>query len=265
MGWGKVVSLMKAAWLAVGGLIGLLFLSRKSKAGSLTPENPPLPPTPNPDNHTGYTVESWRPVLAPLLAGQDIPAEFALGWIRVESGGNPCAIGAAGDNGPDGTPREQGITQLYNPDDFKLIGLAPGSLRVYCIPGTQTCSRRLTNAEMQVQAVAHVAKIRECRDYVRQLLTTNHAQDLPGWATSGRDFWRLSKLVHGLPGLVRGFTTVTKELGHPPKSWDEFKNTILVGMKLDSATERYRTRYGAIFNNAERATAQMSAGEAANV
>lgn len=244
-------------WLAFIALAALIAAHNTASANSMSPPPPNPPPS-------RYGVESWRPYLEPLLARTWIPIEFALGWIRVESGGNPCAIGSIGANGPDGQPREQGITQLYNPDDFTQLGIPKGSFRAYCVPGTQVCSRWLTKQEMGAQAEAHVKKIQSSIAYAQRILVANKADTMAGWRTGGRDFWRLVKLVHGLPGLVKGFTTVAKELGRAPASWDEFKNSILVGVKLDPGTEHYRSKYAALFKNAESVTQKMQGASQPN-
>ena len=221
----------------------------------------------------GYTTEVWATPLAPLCAVHGIPLAFALSAIEEESGGNPCAIGAPGAVGPDGFPREQGIYQFYNPDDFTLLGLKSGSLRAYCNPQkvqvrdkhgnlvwshSQEVIRRLTDEEMLEQATATTQKIlasfQEASKWAKAAGVT--------WPSDGKDFWRLVKLVHGLPGLLHAIVAVAKHLGRPPGSWSEYRTQIETGaVKADDKTEAYRAQYASIFDNAEKATAAME-GEA---
>jgi hypothetical protein len=186
-----------------------------------------------------------------------MPIQFVINYIEKESGGNPCAIGAVGAKGPDGFPREQGIAQLYNPDDMKLLGVPSGKFRKYCNPGGTTraeqqfCLRPLTNVEMNDQAKSLIAKIKNMMPIANRVLLASGAAQLPGWAPTTEDFWRLVKLIHGLPGLANGMAFVTKKLGRAPSDWKEFRDQVMAGVKMDSGTEKYRFKYGEIFDNAE--------------
>lgn len=239
------------------GLAGILFTVAMGKTTS---------PTPPSGSGSGarpsgnYSPESWMPYLTPLLAKLNIPLIFAINWIRLESGGNPCAFGTARAKGPDGNPLEQGIGQLYNPDDFVALKVPLGSLRTYCIPGTQACSRPLTEDEMYAQARALVGLIGRCTARAARVLGDNAAAALPGWDSRRPDFWRLVKLVHALPGLVGGFGNVRAALGRPPTGWDEFRDSIMKSVKLDSGTERYRSDFPRLFANAERCSSGVGVG-----
>ncbi len=205
----------------------------------------------------GYTTATWEPVIAVYATAARVPIEFAVQWEGEESGGNPCAIGKPGAKGPDGNPREMGIAQLYNPDDLRDFGVTGDELRAYCVPGTQTVSRPLTEAEVQQQASLLVRKISKSRSEASHYMTLAGAR----WPSDGVDFWRLVKLVHGLPGLVHGLVTVAHHLGRAP-SWSEFRRVIEAGeVTLDAATEGYRAEFGRAFDNAEKCTSTMR-GEA---
>ena len=220
--------------------------------------NPPLPPAPTPQpglppapQTTSYNTALWEPFLVSLLP-RGMPLQFAKNWIEIESGGNPCAIGVPGSLGTDGHPKEQGIAQLYNPDDFNAHGIPSGSLRKYCSGKGQACTRPLTSEEMAAQVKGLIALIRSSVNYVANVLATNGATHLPGWSPSGEGFWRLVKTVHGLPGITNGMKYVTAKLKRAPTGWEEFKDQILNrGVKLDSGTEQYRSKYGKVFENAE--------------
>lgn len=225
--------------------IALTLYARSRHQPTMTTSPPPSTPS---GSH--YSVESWIPYLAPLIATTDIPLLFCTNWIRIESGGNPCAYGSATAFGPDGTPREQGIAQLWNPDDFEKLKVPSGSFRAYCVPGTQTCSRPLTSAEMDAQARSLIGLIQSCQAYATRVLVASGAKGLPGW--QGQNYWRLVKLVHATPGLVKGMSYVTEKLGRAPADWDEHKNGVLGGIKLDQGTERGRDGFARLFANAER-------------
>jgi hypothetical protein len=120
------------------------------------------------------TLEAWAMLLAPAAATRRIQMPYALQWVAMESGGNPCAVGYPPAKGPDGAPKEMGIAQFYNPDDLQRIGLSSRELRAYCIPGDQhkvmfhdrlvrgfssQLRRALTSAEMQTQAVGTIRLI----------------------------------------------------------------------------------------------------------
>lgn len=230
---------------------------RKVEAKPLQPGNSPVSPVPPVQSAdlpaapktTAYAPETWRPFVV-MLAG-NIPVAFLMNYITIESGGNPCATGMPG-NGPDGFPKEQGIGQLYNPDDMTSLKIPAGSLRKYCRTGTQVCIRPLTQTEMATQVKALVAKINHDVRIANRILIANGANTQPGWSTRGEDFWRLVKLVHGLPGLANGMAFVTKKLGHAPTNWKEFKDQVMAGVKMDSGTEHFRFKYANIFDNAER-------------
>lgn len=194
-----------------------------------------------------YTVNDWTEYLeASGLSGKRLL--FALKWIEVESGGNPCAIGAIGAKGPDGFPREMGIAQLYNPDDLKRFGgLKSEALRAYCATdGSSKCTRALTSTEMASQVAALLALLSECETEAHQ---DAHKAGLQ-W--SDHDMACLTKLQHGLPGISRtGLPAVKQYLGRPPYTWGEFREA-LGHVKLDIGTERYRSGFASVLNNAEK-------------
>jgi hypothetical protein len=208
---------------------------------------------PKPTTFQTQTVKQWEPILAawnPPL--RPIPLPFLLQWVAIESGGNPCAYGSANAKGPDGHPREQGIGQFYNPDDFSKLKIPSGSMRAYCQPGTQKQTRKLTADEISAQAKALIGLVQSCRDTAETALRKAGAQN---W--NGRDYWKMVKLVHGIPGLVKGGLAATSaKLGRAPRDWQEYKAT-LAAVKLDKGTEAYRNLFPKVLANAEKAVINL--------
>jgi hypothetical protein len=104
---------------------------------------------------------------------------------------------------------------------------------------------------MNEQAKALVAKIRTMVPIANRILLANRAAQLPGWSSTMEDFWRLVKLVHGLPGLANGMAFVTKKLGRAPSDWKEFRDQVMGGVVMDSGTEKYRGKYAQLFDKSE--------------
>ncbi len=184
----------------------------------------------------GYSTKAWE-VLIIAMAG-DRPWQYVMKWMDAESGGNACATGAPGAKGPDGQPREIGLFQLYNPDDFNRLGYKTSEFRTYCIPGTSKQSRALTGDEMRRQVQSGLDLIDSCRKGANRDLNDNGGN----WDRHGRDYYALVKMQHGLPGLAHsGLKAVTKKLGHFPRDFDQFRTTLatLPPSELDSGTRAY--------------------------
>ncbi len=210
-------------WLLVIA-VGLLVASTSGSGGTVEYPN------------GGYHTKVWEPLAQALAIPAGLPWQLVVRWVDLESGGNPCAVGKSATNGPKGLPREVGLGQLYNPDDFAKLNYNPSEFRAYCVPGTQRCSRPLTPAEMSQQVRAVVDLANRCRRDAERDMTQN------GVAWRGRDLWALTKLQHGLPGLSRsGLPAVVKSLGRPPTSFQEFHATLsmLSPKVLDAGTRAY--------------------------
>lgn len=238
---------MKIPWwsfipVGIAGLIAALTGGSKQVKGGLVVNRNP---------GARYSVADWLNWITPLATAAKMSPAFIQSWIRVESGGKPCAWGKATSVGPDGYPREQGIGQFYNPDDFTRYGIKSGAFRVYCIPGTQECSRPLTNLEMAAQAKAMMDLVVHCRDVAGNALASVKAN----W--NGKDVYTLTKLVHGLPGLVKsGMTLITAKAKRAPRDWQEYK-AMIRETKMDSGTEKYRSEFDRLFANAENVTSVL--------
>jgi hypothetical protein len=232
-----------------------------------------------PSDKIDTSVAQWAPFLAPGCVRYGIQLPYALKWVDLESGGNPCEVGyppAHGTGGPwPNAPREMGIVQFYNPDDLQALGLTADALRAYCVPGdqhpttfngkvvrgfSQAATRALTPAEMTQQADGAIGLIRQSMTSATRDLIGVRAG--PSWSPSTRNYWALVKLQHGLPQVSHvGLSAVTKHLGRPPNSWHEFRTT-LADVRLDDATEKkYRADFDRVLDNAE-ACASVVAEEA---
>lgn len=172
-----------------------------------------------------YTVESWRPLVSEMAG--DIPVEVLLRWIKHESGGNPCATGKL----VDGVSIENGLFQLYSPDDDHIA--TPAQLHGSFCSG-QACTRDLTLDEARIQVASGIAYVRICRTRAR----TQLAQAGVEWDETGSDFWSLVKMQHNLPSIPKVYIPKLR-----PSSWDEFKEGVL------NEQPKYGT--STIFSNAE--------------
>ncbi len=236
------------------------------------------------------TPDEWAKILAGPCLAHGIQLSYALKWMAVESGGNPCTVGYAPAHGaaphpgqpppwPE-YPLEMGIAQLYNPNDLQDFGVTAPELRAYCVPGDQhevripmhdgtvkivrgfsgRMARPITVDEMVVQVNAMVALIaRSMREAARDLLAVHAGSS---WSPVRRDYWAMVKLQHGLPELSReGLPAVTKKLGRPPASWSEFRTNV-VQVPLTHA-ESYRSSFPIILRNAEETASAFSESEVA--
>jgi len=222
------------------------------------------------------TLEQWVALLAPGCLAHHIQLPYALKWIDLESGGNPCAVGNPAAHGPDGNPREIGIAQLYNPDDLARSGVTGTQLRAYCVPGddhavmykgktvrgfSSALLRPLTAAEMQEQADATIDLIARCMVMATRDLVAVHAD--AAWSPSTRNYWTLVKLQHGLPGLSHtGLRAVARRLQRAPRSWQEFAATV-GHVQLDPETMKYRDGFPVILANAEQCASVFTEPELA--
>lgn len=188
-----------------------------------------------------YPVEAWRPTVEQLIATAypRVLSPIAMKWLEDESGGNPCAFGDPPPIGtaPDGNPREIGLGQLYNPDDFKRLGISPSAFRAYCVPGTQKRSRKLTPDEMIAQVKYTVLEpIGWGMEKADAAVT---AYGLDAWEPP--DYWKLVKAPHALPGILQqGMPAVVKKLGRAPSGWLEFRQEL--GMDDPAIREKVKRK-----------------------
>lgn len=222
---------MKLLWLIFPLIVGFGFLvhrERKASAASRT-QGPPM------SNDATYTLEFWRPLVEarlaefhPATAARPGALDFAMAWLNYESnGGNPCAYGDPPPSGtaPDGQPREIGLGQLYNPDDFARIApkvaplgikLTSKSLRAYCKPGTQIRTRNLTSDEMIAQIEATLlVPIDEGIAWADAALMKGKLNWLPV------DVWKLVKAHHAYPPILNMLAPLATR--GPIPSWKAYR------------------------------------------
>ena len=278
---GAVLGLAGAAFAA----LGLAFVHRARAQGSdrvrarpsPTPTPSPTPPhswrdilrRPDPLYPSGvpvsdadYSPAFWQPTVHRLIAGEfpRVNEAFAMKWLTIESGGNPCAVGNPGQLGQGSDqPAEIGLGQLYNPDDFVHLHAPPAaSFRAYAPAaaplaaqyrqaiGTgdsatarhvaleiQSRTRPLTPDEVDAQVRwTLLAKIAD------DMTTADHAvarYSLSHWSLP--DYWKLVKAPHALPGILdQGLPAVVQKLGRAPVSWAEFRSVL--GMEGNAQWKR---------------------------
>jgi len=203
-----------------------------------------------------YTMATWKPFLGSLIASDPnlsrISLPFAVEWGGLESDGNPCAIGSPAQLGPDGFPREIGLGQLYNPDDFARLGVTPAPYRAYCIASTPAQTRALSaqyvdaagrqdtqtmravraQLEGRSRALTNDEMIAQARDTLLRPIAHNMAiadADVAKYKLqwSMPDYWKLVKAPHALPGILnQGLPAVVAKLGRAPSSWAEFRTVL---------------------------------------
>lgn len=208
--------------MIVGGLT--LFISSLARAKS-QPQGSLMT---DPVNMNSPAIKQWESYVRPAAIQHHIDPGVAMYWIGVESGGNVCAVGEPFARGPDGAPREVGLFQLYNPDDFAKLKAKAVDLRAYCVkpgPGErdpQKQSRALTAEEIAHHVALGIAKMQDCISVASHYMTAAKIT----WGVNNADFWRMVKLVHALPIIVNtGIAQVARKLNRAPLSWSEFRST----------------------------------------
>ena len=220
MGNGRAVG----AVIGVGAIAGLVvFLTRSSRASAATYGSPrerwPLPPSPElPRGPVGKfppLVERWRDEVAKRAKG--LPVDPILEWIRIESGGDMCAIGA---------PTEVGIFQLFFPGDARY-GATLDGLRALCQKSKTQNPRDiswLSEADLDMQVGAGIRKMLAARDTVRRVFAQNGVR----WPETSFDFGSAVKQIHATPAVVvELIPKITRRDGAPPSSWNDLRQKVM--------------------------------------
>jgi len=191
------------------------------------------------------SIAVWRAPVAAAAANAGKPPSFAIAWLSIESGGNVCAVGEATATGPDGFPREVGLFQIYNPDDFRALGASASELVVgmCAIPspgprqhkaddgGWADGSQR--NPQHQIAALTE-AQIARNVELGIALIAYKEKQIAPwlaaakaAWSTTSPDYWAAVKSYHAWPPIMNHWLgAVAKHLGRAPINWQEFRSAL---------------------------------------
>lgn len=195
--------------LAGGVVAGLVFwFARPARASTAWTPSPRAP-----QGRTGSfptLVERWRgPVSA--RAG-DLPVDAILEWIRIESGGDMCAVGS---------PTEVGIFQLQFPGDSKFGATLEG-LKALCdkskIQNPADLSW-MSPDDLDVQVGAGIRKIVAARNDVRRVF----AQSGVHWPETSFDFGSAVKQIHAAPAVITELLPKIARQGTPLASWGDLR------------------------------------------
>lgn len=199
----------------VAGLGFLLLSRRKVFAATGSPRARPV--FEGPIGAFPPLVERWRDEVARRVKGLGLPVDAILEWIRIESGGDMCAIGG---------PTEVGIFQLMFPGDAKY-GATLDGLRALCQKSKGQNPRDiswLSEADLDMQVGAGIRKVLASRDVVRRVLAQNDVR----WPETSFDFGSAVKQIHATPAVITELLPkITRRDGTPPVSWSDLRQKVM--------------------------------------
>lgn len=202
------------------------------------------------------SAEQWRGDLE--RAAPDIPTNFLVAWLDLESGGNPCSTGFVPPSGKD----EAGIWQTMHPQDDRY-GASYAELRSGCAattPGQIGSGGQIIDASA-INHSAQMAGLGMVRDYIDRASAQLAALGMAGaWHKGTTDFWKAVKSFHGLPCIMGDLLPRVVARFGMPSDWDDFREKAMqfspaetgscAGFASAPSKEGRRNRLEDIFGNA---------------
>lgn len=211
LGWGALLGIGLAAGVAV------LIRSTQTASAATRPlsNRMPTPEFPHGRSRFPALVERWRNEVA--KRAKDLPVPAILEWIRIESGGDMCAVGL---------PNEAGIFQLMFPDDARYGATLEG-LRALCRQSKQRNPSDISwmsESDLDMQVGAGIRKVQAARDDVRRIFAQHHIT----WPENSFDFGSAVKQIHAAPAVISELLPKLVRQGGAPTSWKEMRQRALM-------------------------------------
>lgn len=195
-----------------------------ASAGAMVTEGRVGVAGPNGQRVFGARVETLRGMANRAQTQTGIPAEFLLAWISHESDGKLETTTRLNERGYFqimGPHVEDGVAKtLEDVEAGEVLRLTVADTGV---GPNDTTARLSRDSDFSFQQGVRLAQI------YRQRVNKIAAQNSLTWPEG--DMWRLTKLYHAAPGVIRPFITrAASSLGHPPRSWEEMHKVIAAGL-----------------------------------
>lgn len=193
----------------IGAVVGAVVLFLRPRA-SIAPRGP----SPERPGSFPPLVERWRHEIARREIV--LPIDAILEWIRIESGGDMCAVGG---------PNELGIFQLSFPDDAKY-GASIEGLRAICAKSKQQKPSDIswmTEDDLDMAVGAGIRKILAARDAVRRVLGASGIH----WPEASFDFGSAVKQIHAAPAVISELVPKIARRSGPPASWHDLRQKVV--------------------------------------
>lgn len=162
-------------------------------------------------------LPAWVKTLTPLLNKYrgDIPLDFLLGWIAVESYGKIDVTTSL---------NERGYFQIH-PDESKMLKITDHN-------------RLSTDPEFSISGGISLIRNRG--------IQAGKIADSIGFAKGSDLYWHIVKLLHWLPGGVKIITDEMISQGFRPSDWDEYKNFVI--RNQEKIKQTMRNRFGKVWD-----------------